>query len=493
MRGMPRGGPGVQEPRGVPADVVGRLLRASSLPPPHLLVQQLPRVKLHPRLIWMAAHPARTQRTACPSSAPPHLLRHSGPRWLSGQPARLPPRRTMFNPRPVGIVPDDAVSRLVFSGISRLPRPLIPALLHINVNRPLRLSRPRFYEPPKSLHSLTHSFVIPSRSRPGGADFLNLSGGYRLFTDGGNREIRHQENWRECSGGYRRLASTNDYSTQVRNKIRFLMGQFGVWTISAPRFAGVLNSNREWMISIGSQHAAANQTQGPSLEPRGANQRTGTPTSQELPICVRVHVGNECVIGKKKPCVPGCADKLSVRHRFPLRGEVFRAWLHRIRNPKLQSADKKKLYDTYLVCDLHFNDQCNNAGSKSLKMYSVPSQLLPGELSVMMHSSLHYIRFIVGLSSIPGFVPGQSHRSFRAYGAPRGYYRKRVDETEKDASILIIPIEMLSPHTPALVNDSIFCDLSPAFHPSNAEFVFALFKAPEHTHLGVDSTLKEPV
>ncbi|KAJ8874384.1 hypothetical protein PR048_025233 [Dryococelus australis] len=41
--------------------------------------------------------------------------------------------------------------------------------------------------------------------------------------------------------------------------------------------------------------------------------------------------------------------------------------------------------------------------------------------------------------SILGFAPGQLHRSFRALGAPRGYYLKRVDEeTKKDASILII-------------------------------------------------------
>ncbi|KAJ8898545.1 hypothetical protein PR048_003905 [Dryococelus australis] len=50
------------------------------------------------------------------------------PRWLSGKSARLPPRRSGFNPRPghsgfshVEIVPDDAVGKRVFSGISRLP------------------------------------------------------------------------------------------------------------------------------------------------------------------------------------------------------------------------------------------------------------------------------------------------------------------------------------------------------------------------------------
>ncbi|KAJ8880396.1 hypothetical protein PR048_016865 [Dryococelus australis] len=58
------------------------------------------------------------------------------------------PRRSGFNPRPgnsgfsyVGIVPNDAVGRRVFSGISRLPRPFILALLH-TLTYPRRLIRP---------------------------------------------------------------------------------------------------------------------------------------------------------------------------------------------------------------------------------------------------------------------------------------------------------------------------------------------------------------
>ncbi|KAJ8868867.1 hypothetical protein PR048_030408 [Dryococelus australis] len=43
----------------------------------------------------------------------------------------------------VGIVLDDAVGRRVFSAISRLPRPVIQALLHTRLNHSHRLSRPR--------------------------------------------------------------------------------------------------------------------------------------------------------------------------------------------------------------------------------------------------------------------------------------------------------------------------------------------------------------
>ncbi|KAJ8877692.1 hypothetical protein PR048_022147 [Dryococelus australis] len=57
--------------------------------------------------------------------------------------ARLPPKQTGSNFRPdtygfsqEGIVPDDAVSRQIFSGISRFSRPSIPALLHTHLASP---------------------------------------------------------------------------------------------------------------------------------------------------------------------------------------------------------------------------------------------------------------------------------------------------------------------------------------------------------------------
>ncbi|KAJ8894995.1 hypothetical protein PR048_000304, partial [Dryococelus australis] len=46
--------------------------------------------------------------------------------------------------RVTGIVPDDAVGRRVFSGISRFLRPFIPTPLHIHFSHPHRLSRLRF-------------------------------------------------------------------------------------------------------------------------------------------------------------------------------------------------------------------------------------------------------------------------------------------------------------------------------------------------------------
>ncbi|KAJ8868382.1 hypothetical protein PR048_029898 [Dryococelus australis] len=51
----------------------------------------------------------------------------------------------------VGIVPDDAAGRRVFSGISRFPHPLISACSIITLLHPRQLSRPRYF----TLHSLT--------------------------------------------------------------------------------------------------------------------------------------------------------------------------------------------------------------------------------------------------------------------------------------------------------------------------------------------------
>ncbi|KAJ8896616.1 hypothetical protein PR048_001960 [Dryococelus australis] len=68
---------------------------------------------------------------------------YEGPWWLSGYLALFPPRRFGFNPWPghsgfshVGIVPNDAIGRRILSGISRFPRPFIPALLHVHLKSP---------------------------------------------------------------------------------------------------------------------------------------------------------------------------------------------------------------------------------------------------------------------------------------------------------------------------------------------------------------------
>ncbi|KAJ8892058.1 hypothetical protein PR048_004632 [Dryococelus australis] len=86
------------------------------------------------------------------------MVRGAGPRWLSEYTARLPPRRTGFSTRSgqsefshVGIVPDDAALQGFSRGNPRFPTLRCCSILtsfHL-----FRLSRPRGYEPYKSLNS----------------------------------------------------------------------------------------------------------------------------------------------------------------------------------------------------------------------------------------------------------------------------------------------------------------------------------------------------
>ncbi|KAJ8898112.1 hypothetical protein PR048_003472 [Dryococelus australis] len=102
------------------------------------------------RLIFWWSHSFR--HSSALFTAVAHNCRpSSAPSAPNGQPVRLPPSRSGLKPRPghsglqhVGIVPDDAVGRRVFSGISHFPRPFIPALLHTIFNHSHRLSIPRY-------------------------------------------------------------------------------------------------------------------------------------------------------------------------------------------------------------------------------------------------------------------------------------------------------------------------------------------------------------
>ncbi|KAJ8873972.1 hypothetical protein PR048_024812 [Dryococelus australis] len=88
----------------------------------------------------------------------------------------IPSRATGFSQ--VGIVPDDAAGRRVFSGICRFPCPFIPASLHTNLNHPTSALKTS----PKSLHSL---YELNSHRTE--LHWLNyIFRAYVLFKDGSN-------------------------------------------------------------------------------------------------------------------------------------------------------------------------------------------------------------------------------------------------------------------------------------------------------------------
>ncbi|KAJ8866152.1 hypothetical protein PR048_033676 [Dryococelus australis] len=87
--------------------------------------------------------------------------------------------RTGFNPRAgspdfrkwESCRPDDAVDRRVFSGISRSPRPFIPASLHIHFNHSHWLSRPRLLRSAQNLFThITHGLELQFQAQERGSD-----------------------------------------------------------------------------------------------------------------------------------------------------------------------------------------------------------------------------------------------------------------------------------------------------------------------------------
>lgn len=59
---------------------------------------------------------------------------------------------------------------------------------------------------------------------------------------------------------------------------------------------------------------------------------------------------------KSKPCcVPECHDKISSRHRFPLRDiDTFKTWIQGIDHPRFSTLTNEEIYKTYYVCTRHF-------------------------------------------------------------------------------------------------------------------------------------------
>ncbi|KAJ8865712.1 hypothetical protein PR048_033232 [Dryococelus australis] len=110
---------------------------------------------------------------------------------VAGRSARSPPTKTNLAQYPAGspdfrkrgIVPDDAVGRWVFSGISRFPHTFIPAPLHIDFNHPNRLLRAAQISSPNRRLPLSPSAkTIRVQSR---------AGPFQIFASG-NRAARHR-------------------------------------------------------------------------------------------------------------------------------------------------------------------------------------------------------------------------------------------------------------------------------------------------------------
>lgn len=82
---------------------------------------------------------------------------------------------------------------------------------------------------------------------------------------------------------------------------------------------------------------------------------------------------------RSKCCVPECNNRSGTRHRFPVYEEnVFKIWVERIAHPIFSQLDDYGIYNSYVVCNNHFSQDCASPGTKRLKHYSLPTLYLPG-------------------------------------------------------------------------------------------------------------------
>lgn len=77
--------------------------------------------------------------------------------------------------------------------------------------------------------------------------------------------------------------------------------------------------------------------------------------------------------------VNGCHSRNGItKHRFPKNDTPrFLVWVKRSGNRKLLNMAHEKIYESYVMCDLHFDSSCHSPGTKKLNHNSTPTLLLP--------------------------------------------------------------------------------------------------------------------
>uniref|UniRef100_A0A0A9X8C3 THAP domain-containing protein 3 n=1 Tax=Lygus hesperus TaxID=30085 RepID=A0A0A9X8C3_LYGHE len=83
-------------------------------------------------------------------------------------------------------------------------------------------------------------------------------------------------------------------------------------------------------------------------------------------------------MGIVKCVVPGCEDRRSPRHRFPVFDqELYEEWLKRVGNVELLNLDPKYVGSNKRICSVHFSSHCRVPNSTKLKNRSLPTLQLP--------------------------------------------------------------------------------------------------------------------
>ena len=72
-------------------------------------------------------------------------------------------------------------------------------------------------------------------------------------------------------------------------------------------------------------------------------------------------------------------NKSILRHRFPKNKETCDIWVERTGNNKLLNKTIQQIFQSYVMCDKHFDDSCKSPGFKKLIVGSIPTLNLPGK------------------------------------------------------------------------------------------------------------------
>lgn len=84
---------------------------------------------------------------------------------------------------------------------------------------------------------------------------------------------------------------------------------------------------------------------------------------------------NRCIV---VGCNTTSYDKVTPRHRFPKDEDMLKIWVQKSGNNKLLNKSADVIYNSYLICDKHFENSYKVSFKRLIKD-AVPTLNLPGK------------------------------------------------------------------------------------------------------------------
>jgi len=93
---------------------------------------------------------------------------------------------------------------------------------------------------------------------------------------------------------------------------------------------------------------------------------------------------NNCaVIG----CDTKYTNKNIIRHRFPKDEKTCAIWVQKSGNNNLLNKSALQIFNSYIICEKHFDASCKSPGFKKLIHGSIPTLNLPGK-ALFLYSNI---------------------------------------------------------------------------------------------------------